>query len=73
MKPSIFVFLILFLMSCGDNPKDVIIKHLHTDQVCKDSGFRYCYLAVDTTGTIQPIHKMDGKIFSLPKMNEDEK
>lgn len=75
MKLSIFSFLILIAFaSCGgDTPKDVIIKTLHTEQVCKDSNFRYCFLAVDTANVIQPIHKMDGKIFSLPKTSENEK
>lgn len=75
MKFSIFFLLILVLSSCGggDNPKDVITKSLHTEQVCKDSNYRYCFLAVDTAGIIRPIHKMDGLIFSFPKTEENEK
>lgn len=74
MKFLSFFLLILSLASCGgDNPKDVIIKSLHTDQVCKDSNFRFCRMAVDTTGIIRPIHKMDGLIFSFPKTSENEK
>lgn len=73
MRALIFFLSILSLTSCGDSPKDVIAKHLHTEQVCKDSNYRYCFLAVDTAAVIQPIHKMDGLIFSFPKTSENEK
>lgn len=73
MKKLIFVFLILAFASCGDNAKDVIIKHLHSEQVCKDSGYRFCRVAVDTAGIIQPIHQLNGIIFSFPKQQDNEK